>query len=168
MGEGCVEDDSDTKSVSSCLCSLLLLLLPTVTVMSAVARFLLLLELLEVFGLEGAQQGVSELPVVLAVLINQAHFWLAQNGQQVLVLARTGGPLGASRVEGRRHQPSPAIHQRVVDGPVGQHHQLQLDQCVFEVLLCGRTLVHARVRGLEGPQEQALLRLQDSPIRAQL
>lgn len=47
VGEDCAEDVSNTKSVSSCFGSLLLLfLLLLAPVMSAVARFLLLFELL--------------------------------------------------------------------------------------------------------------------------
>lgn len=167
MGEGCVEGVSDVESGSSCLYFLLLLLLINVPMMPAVAGLLLLLQLLQVFGLEGTQHGVSKLPVVLAVLVDQAHLWLAQDGQQVLVLACAGGPLGAG-VEGRRHQPSGALHQCVVDGPARQHHQLQLDQRVFEVLLCGCALVHARVGGLQRPQEETLLRLQYPTIRTHL
>ncbi|TNN34960.1 hypothetical protein EYF80_054876 [Liparis tanakae] len=146
---------------------------PRLPVVPAVAGLLLLLELLQVFGLEGAHQRVSELPVVLAVLIDQGHLWLAQDGQQVLVLARAGGPLGAAGV---RRQPPPssssssssALHQHVVDGPARQHHQLQLDQRVLEALLRGRALVHAGVGGLQGPQEEALLRLQDATVGAHL
>lgn len=96
-----VEGVSDTKLGSSCLYLLLLLFLLPLTVMPAVAGLLLLLELLQVFGLEGTQHWVSELPVVLAVLIDQGHLWLAQDGQQVLVLACAGGPLGAAGVERR-------------------------------------------------------------------
>lgn len=161
------EGVSDTKLGSSCLYLLLLLVLLPLPVMPAVAGLLLLFELLQVFGLEGAHQRVSELPVVLAVLIDQGHLRLAQDGQQVLVLACARGPLGAG-VEGRRHQPSRALHQHVVDSPAGQNHQLQLDQRVLEVLLRGCTLVHARVRWLQRPQEEALFCLQNPTIGTHL
>lgn len=157
-GKVLFEGASD-KVVPSCLCFLVLLSLPAALVMPAIARFLLLLQLPQVFGLEGAQQRVSKLPVVLTVLIDQTHLWLAQNGQQVLVLACIGV---------QRRQPPAAIYQRVVDGPTRQHHQLQLDQRVFKVLLCGCALVQAGVRELQRAQEEPLVRLQNPTIRAHL
>lgn len=163
---GMVEGASDVKLGSSCLYLLLLLLL--LPVMPAVAGLLLLLELLQVFGLEGAQQGVSKLPVVLAVLIDQGHLRLAEDGQKVLVLASAGGPLGAAGMQRRWHNASCPLHQHVVYGPAGQHNQLQLDQQVFEVLLCGRALVHAGVGGLQSPQEEPLFCLQNPAVGAHL
>lgn len=81
-GEGrMVGGVSDTKLGSSCLYLLLLLFLLPLTMMPAVAGLLLLLKLLQVFGLEGTQHWVSKLPVILAVLIDQGHLWLAQDGQ---------------------------------------------------------------------------------------
>lgn len=53
-GESCVEDVSNTKSVSSCFCSLLLFFLLSLPMMPTVAGLLLLLELLQVFGFEGS------------------------------------------------------------------------------------------------------------------
>lgn len=168
FGGGFEGGASDTKSGSSCLYSLLLPFLLPVPVMSAVTGLLLLLELFQVFGLKGAQQRVSKLPVVLAVLINQAHLWLAQDGQQVLVLACAGGPLCAAGVERRCHQTCTALHQCTVDSPAWQHHQLQLDQRVFEILFCGRALVQARVRGLQRSHEQTLFCLQNPTVWAHL
>lgn len=167
-GEEVDEGVSDANPDSSCLCLVLLLFLFPFPMMPAVAGFLLLLELLQVFGLEGAQQWVSELPVVLAVLIDQAHLWLAEDGQQVLVLAWAGGPLGTAGVERRGHQSPPTLHQQVVDSSARQHYQLQFHERVFEVLLCGRALVHAGVRWLQRPQEKTLLCLQNPAVGAHL
>lgn len=94
-----VEGASNVKLNSSCLYLLLLLFLLPLPMMPAVAGLLLLLELLQVFGLEGSQEGVSKLPVVLAVLIDQGHLRLAEDGQKVLVLASAGGPLGAAGMQ---------------------------------------------------------------------
>lgn len=91
----------DIKLSSSCVYFILLLFLLHLPMMPAVAWFLVLLELLQVFGLEATQQWVSILPVVLAILIDQGHLWLAEDGQQVLVLACAGGPLGAAGVQRR-------------------------------------------------------------------
>lgn len=98
---GGVEIVSDIKVSSSCVHFVLLLFLLNLPMMPAVAGLLVLLELLQVFGLEATQQWVSILPVVLAILIDQGHLWLAEDGQQVLVLACTGGPLGAAGVQRR-------------------------------------------------------------------
>ncbi len=121
-----------------------LLLVP---VMPAIPRFLLLLQLFEVFGLDDPRQWVSILPIVLAVLVYEAHLRLTEDGQKVFVLSGAGGP-GAG-LEWRRHRMA-WFHQDVVDGLVGQDHQLEFDQGVLEVLLCGCADVDARVGGLEG------------------
>lgn len=46
-------------------------------VMPTVARLLLLFQLLQAFGLAVAEAALTELPVILAVLVDQAHFRLA-------------------------------------------------------------------------------------------
>lgn len=135
-------------------------------VMPAVPGLLLLLQLLQALGLVGPQHGVPqaaipELPVVLAVLVDQAHLRLAQDGQQVLVLAGARGPgAGLERREGRAAR----LHQDVVDGAAGQDHQLQLNQGMLEVLLRGGALVDAAVRGLERADQKAFICLQDAPL----
>lgn len=134
-------------------------------VMPAVPRLLLLFQLLQAFGLAVARAALAELPVVLAVLVDQAHLRLAQDGQEVLVLARVGGP-GAGLQ--RRERRAAGLHQHVVDRAAGEHHQLQLDQSVFEVFLRGRALVDAAVGRLQRADEEAVLRLQDAALGADL
>lgn len=121
-----------------------------VPVMSAIPRFLLFLELFQVFGLDASCQRVSVLPIVLAVLVYEAHLGLTEDGQKVFVLAGAGGP-GAGLE--RRRRWSACFHQDVVDGLVGQNHQLKFDQGVLEVLLCGCADVDSRIGGLKGPEE---------------
>lgn len=129
--------------------------------MPAVARLLLLLQLLQGLGLAVGQAALAQLPVVLAVLVDQAHLGLAQDGQEVLVLAGAGGPgAGLQRREGRAAR----FHQHVVDGATGEDHQLQLDQRVLEVLLRGRALVNAAVGRLQRADQEALIRLQDAAL----
>lgn len=144
------------KSASSCLGRGRLLV-----VMPAVARLLLLLQLLQGLGLAVAEAALAQLPVILAVLVDQAHLGLAEDGQEVLVLAGAGSPgAGLQRREGRAAR----FHQHVVDGAAGQDHQLQLDQRVLEVLLRGRALVDATVGRLQGANQEALVRLQDAAL----
>ena len=110
--------------------------------MPTVARLLLFFQLLQAFGFVVPEAAVSELPVVLAVLVDQAHLRLAQDGQQVLVLTGARSPgAGLQRREGRAAR----VHQHVVDGATGEDHELQFDERVFEVLLRGRALVDAAV-----------------------
>lgn len=45
--------------------------------MPTVAGLLLLFQLLQAFGFAVGEAALSELPVILAVLVDQAHFWLA-------------------------------------------------------------------------------------------
>lgn len=130
----------------------------------AVARLLLFLELLQVFPFNGSYHGVlvpvvTQLPVVLAVLIDETHLRLTEYGQEVLILAYTGRP--GTGLEGHGH---PALRQGAVDCPAGQYHQLQLQQGMFEVLFCGRAMVRSRIRQLKGSEQQALLSLQHSSI----
>lgn len=125
----------------SCLSwSCLLIVMPTV------ARLLLFFQLLQAFGFAVPEAGVSELPVILAVLVDEAHLRLAQNRQQVLVLAGARGP-GAG-LEWK--QPRAArLHQHIVDCATGKDHELQFDERVFEVFLRGRALVDAAVGRLQ-------------------
>lgn len=113
-----------------------------VPVMSAIPRFLLFLQLFEVFGLDDPGQRVSILPIVLAVLVYEAHLGLTEDGQKVFVLSGAGGP-GAGLE--RRGRGTARFHQDVVDGLVGQDHQLEFDQGVLEVLLSGCADVDAGV-----------------------
>lgn len=128
-------------SSSSCLSgSCLLIVMPTV------ARLLLFFQLLQAFALVVPKAAISKLPVILAVLVYQAHLWLAKDGQKVLILAGTWSP-GAG-LEWRKGWAS-RLHQHVVDSAAGEDHKLQFDNCVFEVFLCGRALVYAAIRGLQ-------------------
>lgn len=122
--------------------------------MPAVARLLLLLQLLQAFAFVVPEAGVTKLPVILAVLVDQAHLRLAEDGQQVLVLAGARSPgAGLERRQGRASR----VHQQVVDGAAGENHKLQLDDGVLEVLLGGRALVDAAVRGLQRADQKTLL-----------
>lgn len=123
--------------------------------MPTVARLLLLFQLLQVFGFVVPEADVSELPVILAVLVDQAHLRLAQDGQQVLILTGTRSP-GAGLQWGDCR--AARIHQHVVDRATGEDHELQFDERVFEVLLCGRALVDAAVRGLQRADQETFLR----------
>lgn len=113
-----------------------------IPVMSAIPWFLLFLQLFEILGLDDPRQRVSVLPIVLAVLVYEAHLRLTEDGQKVFVLSRAGGP-GAGLE--RRSRRTACFHQDVVDGLVGQDHQLKFDQGVLEVLLGGCADVDARV-----------------------
>lgn len=134
-------------------------------VMPTVAGLLLLFQLLQALGFAVAQAALAELPVILAVLVDQAHLRLAQDGQEVLVLTRVWSPgAGLQGGQGR----AAGLHQHVVDRATGEDHQLELDQGVFEVLLCGRALVDAAVGGLQRADEEAVLCLQDAALGADL
>lgn len=110
--------------------------------MSAIPWFLLFLQLFEVFGLDDPRQRVSILPIVLAVLVYEAHLGLTEDGQKVFVLSGAGGP-GAGLE--RRDRRAARFNQDVVYGLVGQDHQVKFDQGVLEVLLSGCADVDARV-----------------------
>lgn len=129
-------------SSSSCLSrSCLLIMMPTV------AGLLLFFQLLQAFGFVVPEVAVSKLPVILTVLVDQAHLWLAQDGQQVLILAGTRSPgAGLQWREGG----AAGLHQHVVNRAAGKDHELQFDERVFEVLLSGRALIDAAVRRLQG------------------
>lgn len=115
-------------------------------VMPTVARLLLFFQLLQAFAFVVPEAAISKLPVILAVLVDQAHLRLAEDGQKVLILAGAWSPgTGLERRQGRASR----LHQRVVDGAAGEDHKLQFDNCVFEVFLCGRALVDAAVRRLQ-------------------
>ncbi len=121
--------------------------------MPTVARLLLLFQLLQAFGFVVPEAAFSELPVILAVLVDQAHLWLAQDGEQVLILTGARSPgTGLQRREGRAAR----FHQHVVDGATGEDHKLQFDERVFEVFLCGCALVDAAVRGLQWADQETL------------
>lgn len=110
--------------------------------MSAVARFFLFFQFLYALGFAVSEVPVPVLPVILAVLVDQPHLWLAQDGQQVFVLTHARSPgAGLERREGRAAR----LHQHVVHRATGEDHELQLHQSVLEVLLRGRALVEAAV-----------------------
>lgn len=114
--------------------------------MPTVARLLLFFQLLQAFGFVVPEAAISKLPVILAILVDEAHLRLAQNRQQVLILAGARSPgTGLERRQGR----AACLHQHVVDCAAGKDHKLQFDERVFEVFLCGRALVDAAVRGLQ-------------------
>lgn len=154
----CEKVDSECLigSSSSCLGrSCFLIVMPTV------ARLLLFFQLLQAFGFVVPEAAVSKLPVILAVLVDQAHLRLAQDGQQVFVLASTRSPgTGLQRSEGG----AAGLHQHVVHCAAGKDHELQFDQRVFEVLLRGRALVDAAVRGLQGADQKTLFCFQDASL----
>lgn len=60
------------------------------------------------------------------------------------------------------------LHQHVVHRATGEDHQLEFDQSVFEVFLCGRALVDAAVGRLQRADEETVLRLQDAAFGADL
>lgn len=60
------------------------------------------------------------------------------------------------------------LHQHVVNRATGEDHQLEFDQSVFEVFLCGRALVDATVRRLQRADEETVLCLQDTALGADL
>lgn len=87
--------------------------------MPAVARLLLLLQLLQAFSFAVPKAVVPVLPVVFAVLVDQPHLGLAEDGQQVLVLPNARGPgAGLNLGEGWVAR----IHQDVVDRAAGEDH----------------------------------------------
>lgn len=111
--------------------------------MPAVARLLLFFQLLQAFGFAVSKAALSELPVILAVLVDQAHLWLAEDGQEVLILTSARSPgAGLQRRESR----AACFHQDVVDRATGEDYELQFDECVFEVFLRGCALVDSTVR----------------------
>lgn len=61
-----------------------------------------------------------------------------------------------------------SLHQHVVDRATREDHQLEFDQSVFEVFLCGGALVDATIRRLQRADEEAVLCLQDAALRADL
>lgn len=62
---------------------------------------------------------VPHLPVVLAVLVDEAHLWLAEDGQQVFVLLCAGRPgAGLERWRGG----STGFSLDAVDGAGGKNH----------------------------------------------
>ena len=129
--------------------------------MPTVARFLLFFQLLQAFGFVVPEAALTELPVVLAVLVDQAHLRLAQDGQQVLILSGARSPgAGLQRREGR----AACFHQHTVDRATGEDHELQLDKRVFEVFLCGCALVDAAVRGLQRADQETLFCFQDAAL----
>ncbi len=91
-----------------------------------------LLYVLEVLLLCVSCRVVPHLPVVLAVLVDETHLWLAEDGQQVFVLLCAGRP-GAGLE--RRHGRSGGFGLDGVDGAGGKDHELKFDQRVLEVLL---------------------------------
>lgn len=128
-------------SSSSCLSRrCLLIMMPTV------ARLLLFFQLLQAFAFVVPEAAVSKLPVILAVLVDQAHLRLAEDGQKVLILAGARSP--GTGLEWRKDRAS-RFYQHVVDSAAGEDHKLQFDNCVFEVFLCGCALVDAGIRGLQ-------------------
>lgn len=128
-------------SRSSCLSgSCLLIVMPTV------AWFLLFFQFLQAFAFVVPEAAISKLPVILAVLVDKAHLWLAKDGQKVLILAGAWSP--GTGLEWREGWAS-CLHQHVVDSTAGEDHELQFNNCVFEVFLCGRALVDATIRGLQ-------------------
>lgn len=103
----------------------------------------------------GVSRGViPHLPIVLAVLIDETHLRLAQDGQKIFVLLSTGRP-GAGLE--RRDGGGGGFRLDGVDGAGGENHQLQSDQHVFEVFLCGGALVNSSVRELKRAQEETLV-----------
>lgn len=135
----------------SCLShAVLLLVVPPVSWLPQVLG-----RLLEVFLLVGVGRGVvPHLPIVLAVLIDETHLRLAQDGQQIFVLLSAGRPgAGLERRDGR----GGGFRLDGVDGASGKNHQLQFDQRVFEVFLGGGALVHSSIRELKRAQEETLV-----------
>lgn len=114
----------------------------------------------------GVGRGViAHLPIVLAVLVDETHLGLAQDGQQVFVLLSAGRPgAGLERRDGR----GGGFRLDVVDGASGENHQLKSDQRVFEVFLGGGALVNSSVRELERAQEEALVRANYASVGADL
>lgn len=113
--------------VSSCLSHAALLL-----VVSPISRLpQVLLELLEVLLLVG-HGVVPYLPVVLAVLVDEAHLRLAEDGQEVFVLFCAGRPGAGLKGWGGR---GAAFSLDAVDCVGGENHELEFDKGVFEVLL---------------------------------
>lgn len=129
-------------------------------VIPAVPRLLLVLLLL---GFEASQQlggaGGRMPPVALAVLVQESHFGLGEELQQVLV-AGSGGTRqagGALRLD-----------QHGMDGAAAEDAELHLGHRVLEVVLGGGAGVEAAVGELEGAQQQALLRPQHPALHPQL
>lgn len=74
--------------------------------MSAVAWFLLLVEFAG-FDAAALSQRVPQLPVVMAVLVDEAHLGLAQDAEELSVLTGAGRP-------GARLGPRSTLHQHAV------------------------------------------------------
>lgn len=129
-------------------------------VIPAVSRLLLVLLLL---GFEASQRlggaGGRVPPVALAVLVQESHFRLGEELQQVLV-AGGGGTWQAGG--GLR------LDQHSVDGTAAEDAELHLGHRVLEVVLGGGAGVEAAVGKLEGAQQQALLRPQHPALHPQL
>jgi len=129
-------------------------------VIPAVSRLLLVLLLL---GFEASQwlggAGSRVPPVALAVLVQESHFRLGEELQQVLVAGSGGtGQAGGGL----------CLDQHSVDGAAAEDAELHLGHRVLEVVLGGGAGVEAAVGELEGAQQQALLRPQHPALHPQL
>lgn len=120
------------------------------------------------WGLPGTGGHVA--PVALAVLVDEAHFWLGQQLGQLLV---TG--LGGAGARGRWNARSWRWNARSWRWEEGRTdvfpaQDMQLHPCdeVLEVVLCGCTGVEAAIARLQGAKQQALFSAQEAVIRVDL
>lgn len=98
-------------------------------------------------------------PVTLAVLVDEAHFWLGQELRQLLVRG-CGGP-GAW---GRWDAHSWGWEEGSMDGVLAQYMQLHSCDDMLEVVLGGCTGVEAAITKLQGAKQQALFRAQEAVV----
>lgn len=98
-------------------------------------------------------------PVALAVLVDEAHFWLGQQLGQLLVWwcggAGTWGWWGAH---------SWWWEEGSVDSVPAQYMQLHPRDDVLKVVLSGRAGVQAAIAELQGTKQQALLCAQETVL----
>ena len=97
-------------------------------------------------GLPGTRGHVA--PVALAVLVDEAHFWLGQQLGQLLVRGR-----GEAGARGRWNARSWRWEEGRMDGIPAQDVQLHPCDDVLEVVLGGCTGVEAAIARLQGAEQ---------------
>lgn len=109
------------------------------------------------WGIPGAGGHVA--PVALAVLVDEAHFWLGQQLGQLLVRGR--GEASACRWRGAH---SWWWEEGSMDSVPAQYMQLHSCDDMLEVVLGGCAGVEAAVPELQGTKQQALLCAQEAVL----
>ena len=102
-------------------------------------------------------------PVALAVLVDEAHFWLGQQLGQLLVRGR-----GEAGARGRWNARSWRWEEGRMDGIPAQDVQLHPCDNVLEVVLGGCTGVEAAIARLLGAELYALFGAEEAVVCADL